>query len=97
MARCGWVQKKGNGTRSKRFGENVRKLVLERNRLKMEKPTKKIVTNEITVVRPNNNYYFFADTSSMSRNSGLEREGVMAANVEQVKDKIDAQMENNSR
>lgn len=62
----------------------------------MEKPIKKMVTNEITVVRPNNNF-FFADTSGMSRNSGLEREGVMAANVEQVKDKIGAQMENNSR
>ena len=47
----------------------------------MEKPTKKMVTNEITVVRPNNNY-FFADTNGMSRNSDLEREGVVAASVE---------------
>ena len=54
MARCGLVQTKGHGTRSKRFGENVKKLAHERNRLKMEKPTKKMVTNEITVVRPNN-------------------------------------------
>lgn len=48
----------------------------------MEKPTKKMVTNEITVVRPNNFFFFAADANGMSRNSDLEREGVVAASVE---------------
>ena len=49
----------------------------------MEKPTKKMVTNEITVVRPNKIFFFFAaDTNGMSRISDLEREGVVTASVE---------------
>ena len=42
-------EKHAKATRSKRLGKNVRKLIIERNKLKLEKAMKAMMTNEVTI------------------------------------------------
>ncbi len=42
-------EKHAKATRSKRLGKNVRKLIIERDQLKLENAMKAIMTNEVTI------------------------------------------------